>query len=351
MKILSIVGTRPNFIKEVLINRRLKTLGVKETLVHTGQHYDQEMSDVFFDQLEIPTPDYQLEVPTGSHARQTAAILTGVEDILLHEKPDVTLVYGDVTSTLAGALASAKLCIPVAHVEAGIRTDARYNPEEINRRVTDQLSSLLLTNIEDATAALLREGFSTADVVFTGDVVQDILMHTVAALGLEPCRGDYHLATIHRAENVEDPGRLKEIVEGFVRSGERILFPVHPHTRKRLLDFGLMQRLEQSENVELLPPLGYKDFVTLLAGANKVLTDSGGVRREAYILGKPVIVLIEITWFPAIARCGWKRIVGANQQAILEALRDFTPPAEHPPIFGDGHAHERIVDALLSRFS
>jgi UDP-N-acetylglucosamine 2-epimerase len=351
LKILSVVGTRPNFIKEVLINRRLKSLGVKEVLVHTGQHYDHEMSDVFFDQLEIPTPDYQLEVPTGSYARQTAAILTGVEEILLRERPDVTLVYGDVTSTLAGALASAKLCIPVAHVEAGIRTDARFNPEEINRRVTDQLSLLLLTNTEDATAALLREGFSPADVVFTGDVMKDILMHTVATLGLEPRRGDYHLATIHRAENVEDPGRLTEIIEGFISSGEHILFPVHPHTRKRLLDFGLMERLERSGNVELMPPMGYKDFVTLLAGANKVLTDSGGVRREAYILGKPVIVLIEITWFPAIARCGWKRIVGANQQAILEVLRDFTPPAEHPPIFGDGHAHERIVDALLCRFS
>ena len=182
MKILSVVGTRPNFIKEVLINRRLKLLGVKEVLVHTGQHYDREMSDVFFDQLEIPAPDYQLEVPTGSHARQTAAILIGVEEILLRERPDVTLVYGDVTSTLAGALASAKLRIPVTHVEAGIRTDARYNPEEINRRVTDQLSALLLTNTEDATAALLREGFSPADVVFTGDVMQDILMHTIAIL-------------------------------------------------------------------------------------------------------------------------------------------------------------------------
>jgi UDP-N-acetylglucosamine 2-epimerase len=351
VKIASVVGTRPNFVKEVLVNRRLRSLEIKEVLIHTGQHYDSEMSDIFFDQLQIPTPDYQLEVPTGSHARQTAAMLIGIEEILARERPDVTLVYGDVTSTLAGALASAKLRIPVAHVEAGIRTDARYNPEEINRRVTDQLSALLLTNTEDATAALLREGFSTADVVFTGDVMQDILMHTVATLGLELCRGDYHLATVHRAENVEDRGHLAEIVGGFVNSEERILFPLHPHTRRRLLDFGLMERLERSGNVELLPPVGYRDFVTLLAGANKVLTDSGGVRREAYILGKPVIVLIEITWFPAIARCGWKRIAGANQQAILEALRDFTPSAKRPPIFGDGHAHERIVDALLAKFS
>lgn len=331
MKVLSIVGTRPNFIKEVLINRRLKSLGAQEVLVHTGQHYDREISDVFFEQLDIPVSDYRLEVPTtGSHAKQTAAILKGVEEILLHEKPDVTLVYGDVTSTLAGALASAKLRIPVAHVEAGIRTEARYNPEEINRRVTDQLSELLFTNTQDATEAILREGFKPNEVVFTGDVMQDILMQTVTDLGLELRRGDYHLATVHRAENVDDLTRLAEIVEGFIGSGERILFPVHPRTRKQLVESGLVERIIQKGNVELLPPVGYKDFVSLLAGADKVLTDSGGVRREAYILGKPVIVLIEITWFPAIARYGWKRIAGANREAIIDALRNFSPPAEHP---------------------
>ncbi len=351
MKIVSVVGTRPNFIKEVLINRRLKLLGIQEVLVHTGQHYDREMSDVFFDQLQIPVPDYQLEVPTGSHARQTAAILTGVEEILLQEKPDVTLVYGDVTSTLAGALASAKLRIPVAHVEAGIRTDARYNPEEINRRLTDHLSELLLTNTEEATAALLDEGFPQADVVFTGDVMQDILLHTVKSLELELRRGDYHLATVHRAENVDSRERLTEIVEGFIQSGQHILFPVHPRTRKKLEEFGLLDRVESCKNVELLPPVGYKEFVTLLAGCDKVLTDSGGVRREGYILGKPVVVLIEITWFPAILRAGWKRIAGAKRDAIVEAIRDFTPPSEHPPIFGNGDAHERIVAAIVEKFS
>lgn len=351
MKILSIVGTRPNFIKEVLINRRLKALGVQEVLVHTGQHYDREMSDVFFDQLEIPAPDYRLEVPTGSHARQTAAILIGVEDILKDENPDVTLVYGDVTSTLAGALASVKLAIPVAHVEAGIRSDSRYNPEEINRRISDHLSELLLTNTQEATDALLNEGFSSNDVIFTGDVMQDILLQTVSILGLAVRRGDYHLATVHRAENVESAERLTEIIEGFVQSRQRILFPAHPRTRKRLEEFGLLTRIEESGNIELLPPIGYKEFVTLLAGSNKVLTDSGGVRREAFMLGKPVIVLIDITWFPAIARAGWKRTAGADRSAIMEALRNFEPPAERPPIFGDGHAHEKIVDAILTRFS
>ncbi|MCJ7563466.1 MAG: UDP-N-acetylglucosamine 2-epimerase (non-hydrolyzing) [Candidatus Aminicenantes bacterium] len=351
MKLVSVVGTRPNFIKEVLINRRLKALGVHEVLVHTGQHYDQAMSTDFFDQLEIPTPDYLFKVPTDSAAKQTAVILIKVEDILLKEKPDVTLVYGDVTSTLAGALASARLRIPVAHVEAGIRTEARHNPEEINRRLTDHLSSLLMTNTEDATAALLKEGFSPSDVVQTGDVMQDILMQTIDRMKLQIRRGDYHLATVHRAENVDDPVRLKEIVEGFINSGERILFPVHPRTKKRLVEFGLMERLKKSGNVKILPPLGYKEFVPLLAEADKVLTDSGGVRREAYILGKPVIVLIEITWFPAIADCGWKKIAGANRAAIVDAIRNFVPPAEHPSLFGDGLAHEHIVDAIISRFS
>jgi UDP-N-acetylglucosamine 2-epimerase len=351
VKIVSIVGTRPNFIKEVLINRRLRKLGINEILVHTGQHYDANMSDVFFRQLGIREPDYRLQVPTGSHARQTAAILIGVEEILVDEKPSVTLVYGDVTSTLAGALASAKLRIPVAHVEAGIRTSARQNPEEINRRLTDHVSSLLLANTEDAAEALLREGFPPEDVNLAGDVMKDMLLSTVANLRLEPIRGDYHLATLHRAENVDDVQRMASIIEGFVSSGERILFPVHPRTRERLESSGLLERLERSGTVEVLPPCGYEDFVRLLAGANKVLTDSGGVRREAYILGKPVIVVIEITWFPAIARSGWKVVVGSDKDAIVDALRNFTPPAEHPAIFGDGRAHEHIVNALLSRFS
>jgi UDP-N-acetylglucosamine 2-epimerase (non-hydrolysing) len=187
--------------------------------------------------------------------------------------------------------------------------------------------------------------------VFTGDVMKDILLLTIKSLGLELHRGDYNLATVHRAENVDSPKRLTEIVEGFVRSEQRIVFPIHPRTRMRLEEFGLLKRIESCKNIEVLPPIGYKEFISLLAGCNKVLTDSGGVRREGYILCKPVIVLIEITWFPAIARTGWKCIAGANREAIVDALRNFTPPAEHPPIFGNGDAHERIVDSILDRFS
>lgn len=351
MKIVSVVGTRPNFIKEVLVNRRLRELGIPEILVHAGQHYDSDMSDVFFDQLHIPEPNYRLTMASATHAGQTAAILTGVEEILLREKPSVTLVYGDVNTTLAAALASAKLRIPVAHVESGIRTPARFNPEEINRRLADHLSDLLFANTEGAAQALFSEGFAPHDVVVSGDVLRDLLDSTVKALNLEVKRGDYHLATVHRAENVDSAERLGEIVRAFVQSGKRILFPVHPRTRARLEAFGLHTVLKEAGNVELLPPVGYREFVTLLAGADKVLTDSGGVRREAYLLGKPVLVLIDICWFPEISQVGWKTMVGADSKAILRALAEFSPIGERPPIFGDGHAHERIVDSLIARYS
>ena len=350
MKIVSVVGTRPNFIKEVLVNQRLRALGVPEVLVHAGQHFDANMSDVFFDQLAIPEPNYRLAVPTGSHASQTAAILTHVEEILMRERPSVTLVYGDVNTTLAAALASAKLRIPVAHVESGIRTPARFNPEEINRRLTDHLSDLLFTNTRPATKALLSEGFATNDVVFSGDVLQDLLEETIRALRIEVKRGDYHVATVHRAENVDSPERLGQIVRGFIQSGQRILFPVHPRTRSRLEALGLHTLLRETGRVELLPPLGYRDFITLLAGANKVLTDSGGVRREAYLLGKPILLMIDITWFPEIAQAGWKRTVGADSKAIQQGLAEFSPGGDRPSIFGDGHAHERIVDSLIARY-
>jgi UDP-N-acetylglucosamine 2-epimerase (non-hydrolysing) len=351
MKLVSVVGTRPNFVKEVLVNRRLRALGVEEVLVHAGQHYDANMSDVFFDQMEIPEPNYRLTVPTGSHAYQTAAILTQLEDILIRERPNVTLVYGDVNTTLAAALASAKLRIPVAHVESGIRTPARFNPEEINRRLTDHLSDLLFTNTRPAEQALLSEGFAAADVVFSGDVLQDLLEETVRTLRIDVKRGDYHVATVHRAENVDSPERLGQIVRGLTESGQRILFPVHPRTRNRLEAFGLLTLLRETGHVELLPPLGYRDFTTLLAGADKVLTDSGGVRREAYLLGKPVLILIDIIWFPEIAEAGWKTIVGADSTAIQQGLVNFSPEGDRPPIFGDGHAHERIVDSLIARYA
>lgn len=350
MKVLSVVGTRPNFIKEAPINSELKRRGIAEVLVHTGQHYDYEMSRVFFSQLEIPEPDYHLQVSTGLAGKQTGEMLEAMERIMMQEQPDVTLVYGDVTSTLAGALASVKLRIPVAHVEAGVRTAARYNPEEINRRASDVLSELLLANCEDAYEELLKENHTGSSIVLTGDIMKDALLSTVERFDIPVVRGDYVLCTLHRAENVDDRHNLSSILRGLADSGARVVFPVHPRTRKRLDEFGLSREFEGATNIEFTEPQGYIEFVRLLAGANKVVTDSGGVRRESYILGKPIIVAINLTWFPCIKRAGWKVVAGPDSAKIADAIANFEPPKEHPVLFGDGKAYLKIVDAMVQHF-
>lgn len=350
MKILSVVGTRPNFVKEVPMNREFRSRGIQEVLVHTGQHYDYEMSRIFFKEFNLPDPDYHLQVSTGLAGKQMGEMLAALEEIMMKEKPDATLVYGDVTSTLAGALASVRLAIPVVHVEAGIRTPARYNPEEINRRGADALSELLLANCEDAYDALMKENHVGSEVVLTGDIMNDVLVSSIREFGISVKRGDYHVCTIHRAENVEDPDNLGQIVRGLIECGEKVRFPIHPRTRKRLESFGLLEKLESAPNVETSEPRGYLDFVRMLAGADKVITDSGGVRREAYILGKPAIIAINITWFPCILRAGWKTIAGPSAENIVRALKEFEPPAERQEFFGDGKACEKIIDAIVSRF-
>lgn len=350
MKVISIVGTRPNFIKEAHINSELKKRGIEEVLVHTGQHYDYEMSRVFFSQLDIPEPDYHLQVSTGMAGKQTGEMLEAMEQIMIKEQPDVTLVYGDVTSTLAGALASAKLRIPVAHVEAGVRTSARYNPEEINRRTSDVLSELLLANCEDAYKELLKENHTGSSIVLTGDIMNDILLSTVERFDIPLVRGDYVVCTLHRAENVDDRCNLSSILRGLADSGARVVFPVHPRTRKKLEEFGLLHEFKHATNIEFSEPQGYIEFVRLLAGANKVVTDSGGVRRESYILGKPTIIAINMTWFPCIKRAGWKVVAGPDSAKISNAIANFEPPKEHPVLFGDGKAYVKIVDAMVEHF-
>ena len=351
MKIVSVVGTRPNFVKEVLINREMHDRGHKQVLVHTGQHYDYEMSRIFFQEFGLPDPDYHLHVTNPSATHQTAEMLIALEEILHNEKPDVTLVYGDVTSTLVGALASVRQGIPVAHVEAGIRTDAFYNPEEINRRGADAFSELLMANVQDAYDQLIAEGHPSRNIVMTGDVMNDVLQKIIKDCNIEVKRGDYCVCTLHRAEDVDNPQRLSAIVDGLIGCGRKVYFPIHPRTKKRLEEFGIFDKLKAASNIETSAPKGYAEFVRLLAGADKVITDSGGVRREAYILGKPVIIVINITWFPCIARAGWKIITDANTEAIINAVNNFEPPAEHPELFGDGKAYIKIVDAIVNRFA
>ena len=353
MKIVSVVGTRPNLVKEYAMHRHFKKRGIAEILVHSGQHYDYEMSEVFFDQLGIPRPKYVNTMLKGSHAQETSTIMTYMEAVLMQERPTATLIYGDVNSTLAAAVASAKLRIPVIHVEAGVRSEMRYNPEEINRRVADAISDLLFPNTREAYDHLMREGYPEDRVFQVGDIMLDALLTASREHDIPTNSGDYHMLTVHRAENTDDPARLRMIVDAAVALGEKICFPVHPRTEKQLRDFGLMEKLETCNRIELLPPLGFLEFLRLLAGCNKVITDSGGVRREGYMLGKPVITLIGIIWFPEIVKSGWTRVIDKleSPEQIAAAIRTHAPTGPRPPVFGDGTAAAKIVDVIADRYS
>ena len=349
MKVVSVVGTRPNFVKEFFIHKELKKRGIKEILVHTGQHYDYEMSKIFFENFDIAKPDYHFNNSNLSSIQQMAHIMEYMEDVLIKEKADCTLVYGDVNSTLAAAVASAKLKIPVVHIEGGIRSPNLYNPEEINRRVSDHLSVLIFVCTGTDYRNLLEENFSKDRIVLSGDIMKDVLLYTVDKENIKVERGRYSVVTIHREENVESKERMTSIILGLINSKEKIIFPVHPRTRKKLEKFGLIDLITKNSRIEIIEPQSYTKFVKLLAGANKVITDSGGVRREGYILRKPVIVLINITWFPEILKAGWKVVVDADTDKIADAINNFEPDKKHPNIFGNGNAHKIIVDNLISR--
>ena len=350
MKILSVVGARPQFIKAAPVGRALRQAGVTEVLLHTGQHYDRTMSEVFFSELGIPEPDYNLVVGSGSHAAQTAAMLTGIEDTILGERPDTVLIYGDTNSTLAGALAAAKLGVPVAHVEAGLRSYNRTMPEEINRVVADSVSSLLFCPTGVAATNLQREGI-TAGVHIVGDVMYDAVLWAVehsgnnantilSRLGLS--NKGYLLATIHRASNTDDPDKLSAIVSALNASGEKVVFPVHPRTRKALDAAGIAL----GDNVLAIEPVSYLEMLALEGHARAILTDSGGVQKEALWLAVPCITLREETEWVETVECGWNTLTGTDRDKMLAALQ-ATPPTTTPPqIYGDGHAAERIASIL-----
>ncbi|MFQ5743012.1 MAG: non-hydrolyzing UDP-N-acetylglucosamine 2-epimerase [Acidobacteriota bacterium] len=351
LKVVSVVGTRPNFVKEFLVQRELKLRGVHEVIVHTGQHYDYEMSKAFFESLEIPEPDYHFEIPQRSKVCATAHMMLQLEEVLQKERPDVTLVYGDVNSAAAGALVSGKMKVPVAHVEGGIRTPSLENPEEINRRVADVVSDVIFTCTPSATRNLELENVDPRRICESGDLMKDALETIVAGNEIPVERGEYLVVTIHREENCEDRDRLREIVEALVCYRRQIHFPVHPRTRKKLVEFDLIGRLEGSPTIDLTVPTSYPKFLQLLAGADKVLTDSGGVRREAFLLGKPTIVPIDLVWFPEILEAGWKLHVEPDRDELLAAIENFEPTGDHrPEIFGNGQAHRKIVDRLVASY-
>jgi UDP-GlcNAc3NAcA epimerase len=348
MKIVSVVGARPEFIQAWPVSRALRVRH-QEILVHTGQHYDYQMSQTFFDELGIPAPNYNLGVGSGLHGWQTAEILTRLEEVLLAEVPDLVIVRGDTNSTLAGALAASKLHIPCAHVEAGERSYDRRMPEEINRVVADSLADAHFCVSRTAVQRLAAEGITGA-VHWVGDVMLDALKQNfpvarrksdiVERMGLTP--GKYALVTIHRAANTDDPVRLGHIVETLNRIPETIIFPAHPRTRKALAQLGV----KFAEQVRFIEPVGYFDMMLLEQNARLIATDSGGVQREAYFLGIPCLTLRDETEWVETVEVGWNKLVGADPFRMIDAWFSFVPPAARPPIFGDGTAGERIARIL-----
>jgi UDP-GlcNAc3NAcA epimerase len=352
MKVASIVGARPQFIKAAPVDRELRRI-CKHVLIHTGQHYDYAMSAIFFEELDIPEPDYNLGVGSASHAQQTAEMLIRIAETLDEEQPDCVLVYGDTNSTLAGALAAAKLHFPLAHVESGLRSFNRSMPEEINRVLTDHLANLLYCPTETARGNLAREGIA-AGVFNFGDVMYDAVEQSIEIVDrmsrilarLDLQRGSYLLTTIHRPANTDDPNNLGSILGALAETGETVVFPAHPRTRLAMERMGY----EPPSSVLLLEPVSYLDMLALEKNARLVLTDSGGVQKEAYFLGVPCVTLREETEWVETTEAGWNLLAGASAPRIVDAVRRFRPEGERPQVFGDAKASQRIALHLQSVF-
>ena len=355
MHILHVVGARPNFIKTAPVAAALVTHGVTQTIVHTGQHYDARMSEVFFKELGLPEPDVNLEVGSGSHAVQTALIMQRFESFVLERKPDMVLVYGDVNSTLAAALVCAKLLIPVAHVEAGLRSGDRTMPEEINRLLTDQLADLLFTPSADGDDNLLKEGIPPEKIKLVGNVMIDTLIRLLPQaearwphLEKEFSLRHFTLVTLHRPSNVDDPRQLSRLLAALGRIGRDIsvLFPVHPRTRQSIADGGL----EIPQTVRLMEPQGYLDFLSLQSHARAVITDSGGIQEETTYLGVPCLTLRGRTERPVTVTIGTNLLIGGDLERLhVEMARILAgqgKKGQRPPLW-DGHASERIAEELL----
>lgn len=359
MQVLNVVGARPNLMKIApLVEEMQRHPGVQQTLLHTGQHYDDKMSQVFFDQLDIPRPDVYLGVGSGSHAEQTARVMVAFEKVLREERPDVIVVVGDVNSTLACAVTAAKLWVPVAHVEAGLRSFDRRMPEEINRIVTDALSDFLFTTSRDADEHLLREGIPADKIFFVGNVMIDTLnkhrdraeqLGTMARFELEA--DHYALLTLHRPSNVDVPKIFSGILDALttIQSDIPILFPAHPRTVERIAEFGFVERLSNAPNLRIVEPLGYLEFLDLMMHARLVITDSGGIQEETTILGIPCLTLRENTERPVTITEGTNILVGTDPAHIVAETQHILTgesKAGHVPELWDGHAAERIVKIL-----
>jgi UDP-GlcNAc3NAcA epimerase len=350
VRTLSVVGNRPQFIKSAPLSLAFRARGVEEVVLHTGQHYDHELSQVFFEELDLEPPAYRLDAGSGTHAEQVARMLPSIERAVLDERPNRVVVFGDTNSTLAGALAAAKAGFEVAHVEAGLRSFDLTMPEELNRMLVDRLSTLLFCPTENAATNLQREGIVDG-VRIVGDVMLDANQrlapiarersHALAEAGVDA--GAYALVTLHREANVREPA-LGRIAEALRRLDEPVVFPAHPRTRAALESGGL----ELGAHVRLLPPVGYLDFAALASQARIVLTDSGGVQKEAYWYGVPCVTLRENTEWVETVELGWNRLAGSDPERIVQAARQASAPEEHPPLYGDGHAADSIADLICT---
>ncbi len=350
MKVLSVVGARPQFVKLAPVAEAFGATEHRHVIVHTGQHYDARLSDVFFDDLRIPAPDVHLGIGSGSHGVQTGAMLASLDGVLDEHRPDWVLVYGDTNSTLAGALAAVKLHVPVAHLEAGLRSFNRVMPEEHNRVLTDHAADLLLAPTQVAMEHLAREGLADRSRL-VGDVMTDVCFRVRDAVRERPLdmpagleRGGYLAATIHRAENTDDPDRLASIVDGLAGLATQVLLLAHPRLVARCHEFGIpLERAGGSLHVA--EPLPYPQMVSVVLGSSGVVTDSGGLQKEAFLLGRPCTTLRGETEWPETLENGWN-VLAADLGGLAKLATRPTSTAERPPVYGDGHAAHRVVEAL-----
>lgn len=349
MKVLTVIGARPQFIKAATVSNKIRLNGNTEILVHTGQHYDNNMSDIFFEELGIPKPDYNLNIGSSNHGHQTGNMLIALEDIYLKEKPDIVLVYGDTNSTLAGSLCASKLLIPVAHVEAGLRSFNKAMPEEQNRILTDHISDLLFTPTLTAVNNLKNENV-TKGVHNVGDVMYDAInlfkerakkaSTIIEKFDLAP--NSYVLSTIHRAENTNSIERLTSILSALSSCGKKILLPLHPRTKKFIEEY----HLHIGDNIKIIDPVGYLDMISLQENSQKIVTDSGGVQKEAYFLKKPCITMRDETEWVETVENGWNVIVGSDSNKIMNALENFNPTGTPASAFGNGDSSSIITQII-----
>lgn len=352
MRITSIFGARPQFIKAGPISRELRKKN-EELIIHTGQHYDINMSKNFFEELDIPQPDVNLGVGSGTHGIQTSKMMSGIEKVLMENDTDLILLYGDTNSTIAGSLVGVKLHIPIAHVESGLRSFNREMPEEINRVITDHISSFLYTPTEIAERNLLNEGIDKKRIIRTGDVMFDAFLYAEKKLDIQKVlskydlvKDNYVLSTVHRPENTDTRNGLLSLFKGLNGSPKPVIIPLHPRTKNYIKKFGLEKEISNMGNIKIIDPAGYLDFIALEIGSWKIATDSGGIQKEAYLAGKPCITLRKQTEWVETVKAGWNVIVSSRTKDIIDALENFDPPKNRPNLYGEGKAAIEICDHI-----